>query len=225
MFKKTVIFNKKSINLIKPVLFCSYPGACDITALIDEKEQKLYVANLGDCRAVLSRNGKDFALSEDHKASSQKEINRIESLPGGVVSVFDPVNKPNSTLRVQGILAPSRAFGDFGLRPYVSSEPEIKEFSLTKDDEFLILASDGLWDKGNNDSVIGFARKWLLEGSSIDEVAKKLTGMALFVGSKDNITVMVVLLKKVSEFSTNTNDDDLKEEVILSSSEDEEECD
>lgn len=51
-------------------------GACCVTALIKEKE--LIVSNLGDCRAVLSRNGKADVLSKDHKASQEDERKRIQ---------------------------------------------------------------------------------------------------------------------------------------------------
>lgn len=49
--------------------------------------------------------------------------------------------------RVQGSLAISRAIGDMHLKDWVISDPEIKRVPLTSDCEFLIMASDGLWDK------------------------------------------------------------------------------
>lgn len=51
-------------------------GACCVTALIKEKE--LFVSNLGDCRAVISRNGKAESLTKDHKASHDDERKRIQ---------------------------------------------------------------------------------------------------------------------------------------------------
>lgn len=53
----------------------------------------------------------------------------------------------NGAWRVQGSLAVSRAIGDLHLKEWIISEPETKKLSLTSDCEFLIMASDGLWDK------------------------------------------------------------------------------
>jgi serine/threonine protein phosphatase PrpC len=50
------------------------------------------------------------------------------------------------TARVNGVLAVSRAIGDKDLKPWVSAEPEIHTRQLTDGDQFIILASDGLWD-------------------------------------------------------------------------------
>lgn len=47
--------------------------------------------------------------------------------------------------RVDGQLAVARAFGDKNLKCHLSSEPDIVDISLEQSDEFLILASDGLW--------------------------------------------------------------------------------
>ncbi|KAG1658698.1 hypothetical protein FOA52_013638 [Chlamydomonas sp. UWO 241] len=54
-----------------------------------------------------------------------------------------------------GVLAMSRAIGDTGLRPYVIPEPEITVVTRSPDDEFLLLASDGLWDVFSNADAAG----------------------------------------------------------------------
>lgn len=53
----------------------------------------------------------------------------------------------NGIWRVQDSLAVSRAIGDVNLKEWVISEPETSQLQLTPDCEFLIMASDGLWDK------------------------------------------------------------------------------
>lgn len=82
------------------------------------------------------------ALSVDHKPNSKEERQRIENAGGVVVWA--------GTWRVGGVLAVSRAFGDRPLKRYVIATPEIKEETLKDEDEFLILASDGLWDVISN---------------------------------------------------------------------------
>jgi protein phosphatase 1L len=53
----------------------------------------------------------------------------------------------NGIWRVHGSIAVSRAIGDLHLKEWIISEPEIKRVPLTSDCQFLIMASDGLWDK------------------------------------------------------------------------------
>ncbi|KAJ4843429.1 hypothetical protein Tsubulata_021597 [Turnera subulata] len=78
----------------------------------------LYVANVGDSRTVVSKDGKAIPLSEDHKPNRTDERKRIESA-GGVVMWA-------GTWRVGGVLAMSRAFGNRMLKQYVVAEPEIQ---------------------------------------------------------------------------------------------------
>ena len=81
-------------------------------------------------------------LSIDHKPNSKEERQRIENAGGVVVWA--------GTWRVGGVLAVSRAFGDRPLKRFVIPTPDIKQEQLTSDDEFIILASDGLWDVVSN---------------------------------------------------------------------------
>jgi protein phosphatase 1L len=54
--------------------------------------------------------------------------------------------KGNDVGRIQGHLAVTRSFGDFSLKKFIICEPEITEYCVKKEDMFLILATDGLWD-------------------------------------------------------------------------------
>ncbi|KAF9603532.1 hypothetical protein IFM89_037013 [Coptis chinensis] len=157
-------------------------GACAATVLV--KDGELRVANVGDCRVVLSRNGVATALTSDHRLDREDERLRIESV-GGYVSC------QNGVWRVQGSLAVSRAIGDSHLKQWVISEPEIKRIELTSDCDFLVLASDGLWDKVGNQEAVDM----VLRHESYIESCKKLVDISSSRGNKDDITVMVVDLK------------------------------
>jgi protein phosphatase 1L len=110
-------------------------GSTAITALIVNKV--LYVANCGDSRAVLCNSGKAIDMSVDHKPNRPDERKRIEDLGGRIIHY--------GTWRVEGILAVTRAIGDKRLKKYVSAVPDIRTRHLTEGDDFLILASDGVW--------------------------------------------------------------------------------
>jgi serine/threonine protein phosphatase PrpC len=96
----------------------------------------VYIANLGDTRAVLSKNGIAERMSYDHRATDPAEVERVRS-GGGIV--LDS--------RVGGSLAITRAFGDHSLkRDGVIAKPYIKKHVLRSSDRYLIVASDGVWD-------------------------------------------------------------------------------
>ena len=111
--------------------------------------------------------------------------------------------------------------GDRYLKPWIIPEPEVRFLPRTKDDECLILASDGLWDVMTNEEVCDLARKRILlwhkkngatlptiRGEGIDPAAQAaaefLSNRAIQKGSKDNITVIVVDLKAQRKFKSKT---------------------
>lgn len=96
----------------------------------------LYVANVGDTRAVISKNGTAERLSVDHKATDPKEIDRVKSEGG---SIMDN--------RVAGGLAITRALGDHAYKSFgVTASPYVVRHVLRPFDKFLIMGSDGIWD-------------------------------------------------------------------------------
>ncbi|CAH2038666.1 unnamed protein product [Thlaspi arvense] len=130
---------------------CDAVGSTAVVSVITP--EKIIVANCGDSRAVLFRNGKAVPLSTDHKPDRPDELDRIQEAGGRVIYWDGP--------RVLGVLAMSRAIGDNYLKPYVSSEPEVTVTDRTEEDEFLILASDGLWDVVTNEAACAMVHMYL----------------------------------------------------------------
>jgi serine/threonine protein phosphatase PrpC len=104
---------------------------------------------------------------------------------------------------VQGVLAVTRAFGDRRLKTYVSAEPEIKSWPLAEGDDFLILASDGVWDVLNSQQAVDIVRQAVADTATseggrgdIKEAARRLTNAAYSYHSMDNITSLVVDLRQ-----------------------------
>lgn len=153
-------------------------------AVVYIQGQTLYVANAGDTRVVLDRNGSARRLSHDHKADDPDEINRVREMGGRV-------DFGTGLARVSGILSVARALGDHhpDLEGFVSPEPFITETHLESDDRSLIIACDGVWDVISDEEAVNIVH-------AIDDpkvATKALRDEALRKGSTDNITV--VLLK------------------------------
>ena len=160
--------------------WCVYVGTTSVIAVIEGKT--LTVANVGDSRCVICRDGVAERLSVDHKPDLPEETAYIQS-KGGFVREG----------RVGGMLAVSRALGDGFLGDAVNSTPSIKRIELKETDSFLILACDGVWD------VLSDQESCDIVASEIDPLtaAKKLRDRAFELNSLDNISVIVVFLSEV----------------------------
>ncbi|XP_038671158.1 protein phosphatase, Mg2+/Mn2+ dependent, 1Lb [Scyliorhinus canicula] len=165
-------------------------GTTCLIALLSDKE--LTVANVGDSRGVLcDKEGNAVPLSHDHKPYQLKERKRIKRA-GGFISF-------NGSWRVQGILAMSRSLGDYPLKNLnvVISDPDILSFDLDKlQPQFMILASDGLWDAFSNEEAVRFIKERLDEPHF---GAKSIVLQSFYRGCPDNITVMVVKFRNNSK--------------------------
>lgn len=98
--------------------------------------------------------------------------------------------------RIQGSLAVSRGIGDKHLKQWVTAEPESKIISLKSEHEFLILASDGLWDKVSNQEAVDIARPLCVETEKPAPLfaCRKLVDLSVSRGSCDDISVMLIQL-------------------------------
>ncbi|XP_025196294.1 protein phosphatase 1L [Melanaphis sacchari] len=145
----------------------------------------LFVANVGDSRGVMcDKKGNAIPLSFDHKPQQMREKKRIAEA-GGFISF-------NGVWRVAGVLATSRALGDYPLKEkqFVIANPDVLTFDLSHHDpQFIILASDGLWDTFTNEEAIECIKKHIDDSY---HGAQYLTIQSYNRGSLDNITVLVI---------------------------------
>jgi len=162
----------------------------------------LYVANLGDSKAVLCRFSEPLgqcvaiALTKDHSPSIYEERIRIQKAGGQVREG-----------RVMGVLEVSRSLGDGPYKRHgVTCVPDVKRCQLTENDKFVLLACDGLWKIFNNESAIAFVNK-VLEDETIkgtetktarevryDTACTRLANEAVRRLSSDNVTVILVAI-------------------------------
>ncbi|KAJ6315701.1 hypothetical protein OIU78_019049 [Salix suchowensis] len=159
---------------------CDTVGSAAVVSVVTP--DKIIVANCGDSRAVLCRNGKPLPLSSDHKPDRPDELNRIENAGGRVIYWDCP--------RVLGVLAMSRAIGDNYLKPYVSCEPEGKRHAQSPRSPRLAENND---DVGITASSSGIGE---MSDKACSEASMLLTKMALARHSTDNVSVVVVNLRK-----------------------------
>ncbi|XP_047315139.1 probable protein phosphatase 2C 9 [Impatiens glandulifera] len=154
-------------------------GSTAVNAILIDG-RKLWVANVGDSRAVLSRRGQAIQLSVEHDPNAER--NSIEDR-GGFVS-----NLPGDVPRVNGQLAVSRAFGDKNLKTHLRSDPDVTTADIDVEIDLLILASDGLWKVMSNQDAVDIAKKI----KDPQKASKQLVAEALNRESKDDMSCIVI---------------------------------
>ncbi|KAM3277606.1 hypothetical protein ACQJBY_045483 [Aegilops geniculata] len=174
-------------------------GSTACVAII--RNDQLVVANAGDSRCVISRKGRAHDMSRDHKPELQSEKERIENAGGYIVAG-----------RVNGSLNLTRAIGDMEMKENkllpaekqtVSAEPEVNTVTLSEDDEFIVLACDGIWDCMSSQQVVDFVHEKLKTEDSLSAVCEKVLDRCLAPESGgegcDNMTMILVVLKKPTD--------------------------
>uniref|UniRef100_A0A6P7GYY9 protein-serine/threonine phosphatase n=1 Tax=Diabrotica virgifera virgifera TaxID=50390 RepID=A0A6P7GYY9_DIAVI len=139
-------------------------GCTAVVALLQGNE--LYVANAGDSRCIVCRDGKAIDMSFDHKPEDEPERERIVKAGG----------KVTADGRVNGGLNLSRAIGDHAYKQnkelsdkeqMITALPDVKTLTINPvDDEFLVLACDGIWNFMSSQEVVDFIRPRILESKS-----------------------------------------------------------
>ncbi len=155
----------------------------------------IYVCNVGDSRCVLSYGelNKAVQVSTDQKPTNQKEKSRIERAGGEV-----------KRKRVNGGLGVARAFGDFRykaqqhLKPWdqlVTVMPDVYTILIDENINFLLLASDGVWDVKSSQDAVDIMFKALDGGLRVDHACAAVVEKCIGPGS-DNTTICAVLLNE-----------------------------
>jgi serine/threonine protein phosphatase PrpC len=145
--------------------------------------ERFLAANAGDTRIVIGTKGGASQLTIDHKPNLPEEIARIENLGGQVITLDIP--------RVMGMLAVSRSLGDGYLKPFIGCEPRVVEGHLGAENDYAIIACDGVWDVLQPEETMKLARK----AGDPQAGAERIKIRALEKGSTDNITVLVLDLR------------------------------
>lgn len=173
----------------------------------------LLISHVGDSCAVLSRSGKGEVLTNSHRPYgsnkvSLQEIRRIKEAGGWI-----------SNGRICGDISVSRAFGDMRFKTkknemlekgveegrwtqkfisrvkfngdLVTASPDIYQVPLESDAEFILLASDGLWDYMKSSEAVTFVRDQLRKHGDVQLACEELARTALDRHSQDNVSIVI----------------------------------
>ncbi|MFQ6658173.1 hypothetical protein Gotur_027548 [Gossypium turneri] len=171
------------------------------------RNNQLVVANAGDSRCVISRKGQAYNLSRDHKPDLEAEKERILKA-GGFIHAG----------RVNGSLNLSRAIGDMEFKQNkllpaekqtVSANPDINTVELCDDDDFLVLACDGIWDCMSSQMLVDFIHEQLrssellhaMQETKLSVICERVLDRCLAPSTAtgegcDNMTMILVQFKK-----------------------------
>ena len=228
VFEKTFLKTDKNLSLFcqslnhrntiplkddESIFNVEYSGStCASILLKEENINKIYIANVGDSRAILIKEPKNknndwisYQLTRDHKPSEQDEAQRVLEYDGEIEKIQDQHGNWTGPLRVwvKGSdgpgLAMTRSFGDeVAATVGVFSVPEVTEYKIKEEDRAIIIASDGLWEFMDNKSVTDIVKS-LIKQKNPDIIVNKLLKESinqwkLFDQGIDDITIICILL-------------------------------
>ena len=191
-------------------------GSCGIMAMI--QNNKIIIANVGDSRLVLFKNGKVFFSTEDHKPNTETEKKRIKNAGGEIYQTFTyfPLRQNGREIEapwrvLPGRLSVSRTFGDVeakdpkfgGIGGVVMALPDITEFDLDDEFNFMVIGCDGIFDVLSNEEILECVKIVLNEKKveeinedNIHDLCGDFAGMivkgAIAKDSSDNVSCIVV---------------------------------
>lgn len=197
----------------------SAPQSGSTAATVILLGRRLFAANVGDSRVVLCRaGGQCVELTSDHKPSRPDEAARVRAAGGfilhkrvmGELAITRAFGDKSFKMGIKAMLEEESedvSGGNSGMSdidvakdltaPLVSSEPEIASMVLSHNDEFLLLACDGLFDVFRSQDAIALARQELIaHRGEPAEVARILSDQAIRVRrSRDNVSILIIVLR------------------------------
>lgn len=204
---------------LHPTIDCFCSGTTSVTLI--KQGQDLVIGNLGDSRAVLATRDEDNSLlavqlTVDLKPDLPREAERIQQCKGRVFALKDEpevarVWLPNND---SPGLAMARAFGDFCLKDFgLISIPDVYYRHLTKKDEFIILATDGVWDVLSNKEavdIVASAPSCATAARALVDCAVRAWRLKYPTSKNDDCAVVCLFLEHLSEANGEVEESDVK---------------
>ena len=149
--------------------------------LILIKDNKIYCANVGDTKAYIIYDKTYKQISNDHKCTNEDERKRITEYGGKIIKN-----------RVMGQLILTRTLGDLYVKQFgVINTPDINVYDINETINYIIIASDGVWDVVDLDTITNMGKA----GKNVGEFCKDIVKLAINKGTKDNVSCIVVSFK------------------------------
>ncbi|CAH2251119.1 probable protein phosphatase 2C 11 [Pararge aegeria] len=176
-------------------------GCTAVVAVL--KGNLLYVANAGDSRCIICREGKAIDMSVDHKPEDTAELERITKAGG----------KVSNDGRINGGLNLSRAIGDHSYKQnkvldakeqMITALPDVTTLTIEPEkDQFMVLACDGIWNFMSSQDVCDFILPRLAEGRErLSQICEEMFDHCLAPSTMgdgtgcDNMTAIIVRFKE-----------------------------
>ena len=168
------------------LIFIYYNNLNDIENYNNENqnlERTLICANIGDSSGYLINKSNIKLITKHHKCEDASEVKRIRD-QGGIV--FQG--------RIFGKLILTRTLGDKEMKKYgVIPEPDFYIKKIEKDDFFVIIGSDGIWDVINEGELFKIGNEKKL---SSEAFSKKIMDIAKERDTRDNSSCIVIKVNK-----------------------------
>ena len=149
--------------------------------LILIKDNKIYCANVGDTKAYIIYDKTYKQISNDHKCTNEDERKRITEIGGKIIKN-----------RVMGQLILTRTLGDLYVKQFgVINTPDINVYDINETINYIIIASDGVWDVVDLDTITNMGKA----GKNVGEFCKDIVKLSINKGTKDNVSCIVVSFK------------------------------
>ena len=194
-------------------------GTTATIVVIDKRSDinKMYVANVGDSRALLCKASSVVPLTVDHDCDNQDELDRLDTYLkdhseyfkktyGADVPEHLYLKVGQAGVRFLGEIEVTRSLGNYAFQEQgMITKPNVTHNTITSDDKVLVVASDGLKKKLDDGQVYGIV-KFLLERGHSEQLVSEVLVACCKGATADNICVSV---KKLNEFDNTTREDDV----------------
>lgn len=188
-------------------------GSCGCMLMIHNN--RCIIANVGDSRCVVIKNEKIDFTTVDHKPNTEEEKERITKAGGRIYQTtrLFPLYQNGKEIEIPwrvspGGLSVSRTFGDIeakeekygGMKKVVVALPDITEYELSEEINYIVLGCDGIFDVLSNEDLIECSRIAIREhkNKKVNELCGEIAGniikASLAKDSFDNVSCVVIAI-------------------------------
>jgi len=170
-------------------------GTCALFVVV--QADTIYVANTGDSLALIGHRGEDgvvvpIKINNEHNTKNADEVALLKQRTTDPNPIRGAPNSPAPGSRIGGVISVTRALGDGVFKnahmsiphyerylPYLTNEPELTTYKIVPQDEFLLIASDGLFEQVTTTEVVKWIHEYVVENNHSKEACEKASEMVI----------------------------------------------